>query len=80
MSPEFLISQIDPASEVLLTSAQLRRRWGGCSDMLLWRRLKADAAMPLPLRMCGRRYWRLSEIVAYERGLERKGVDRVAAA
>jgi hypothetical protein len=58
--------QIPSLDDVLLTAAQLKRRWGGCSDMLLWRRLARDGEMPAPLRMSGRRYWYLSAILAYE--------------
>ena len=59
----------EPNSDRLLTAAQLKARWAGCSDMLLWRRLHDDPAMPRPLRMRGRRLWWLSEIVAYEQFL-----------
>ena len=58
-----------PQDDVLLTSAQLRRRWGDCSDKLIWRRLHDDADMPVPVRMRRRRFWYLSAIVAYERAL-----------
>jgi hypothetical protein len=70
------LPNIDPASETLLTSTQLRRRWGGCSDMLLWRRLHDDDDMPRPLRMSGRRFWYLSEIIAYERLLASRTASR----
>lgn len=63
------LASSQPNSDRLLTAAQLKARWGGCSDMLLWRRLHDDPAMPRPLRMRGRQLWWLSEIVAYERFL-----------
>jgi hypothetical protein len=65
------------ALEVLLTANQLKRRWGGCSDMLLWRRLRDDPLMPQPLFMHGRRLWYLREIVAYERQLRTPEVSDV---
>jgi hypothetical protein len=65
-------SQPNSTSDRLLTAAQLKARWGDCSDMLLWRRLHDDPAMPRPLRMRGRRLWWLSEIVAYERFLAKR--------
>jgi hypothetical protein len=68
-----------PQDDVLLTSAQLRRRWGGCSDMLLWRRLHSDPEMPVPVRMCNRRYWYLSAIVAYEQRLIERDAKTEAA-
>jgi hypothetical protein len=58
---------LDPASDRLLTSAQLKHRWGGCSDMKLYRRLKDDPNMPKPLDMHGRRLWYLSAVIHYER-------------
>jgi hypothetical protein len=27
---------VEPASDMLLTAAQLKKRWASCSDMLLW--------------------------------------------
>jgi hypothetical protein len=57
---------LNPADDVLMTSAQLQRRWGSCSAMFIWRRLRDDLDMPRPLLMRGRRYWYLSHIVQYE--------------
>jgi predicted DNA-binding transcriptional regulator AlpA len=51
--------------DVLLTARQLRKRWGGISEMTPYRRLK-DGACPRPLRMGGLRMWRLSDLVQYE--------------
>lgn len=33
---------LDPAEERYLTAAQVRKRYGGVSDMWLWRRLNPD--------------------------------------
>ncbi len=69
------------ADDVLLTSGQLRRRWGRCSAMLIWRRLKFDTDMPRPsFYMHRRRYWYLSRIVAYERVLAKRSAKPHAAA
>ena len=65
---------VNPASDMLLTAAQLKKRWASCSDMLLWRRLRDDPQMPRPLIMCGRRLWYLSQIVKYEAILAARGV------
>jgi hypothetical protein len=67
-----------PQDDVLLTAAQLKRRWGNCSDMLLWRRLRGDPEMPVPLRMCGRRFWYLSAILGYERRLLERSTPEAA--
>jgi len=60
----------EAANDRLLTSAQLRHRWGDVSEMFLWRR-RLDPEMPKPIVLGAgknaRRFWRLSEIVSYER-------------
>jgi predicted DNA-binding transcriptional regulator AlpA len=53
------------ADEVFLSSQQVRSRYGGISDMTLWKWLKDDG-YPKPMTMGTRRYWRLSDIVAFE--------------
>jgi predicted DNA-binding transcriptional regulator AlpA len=66
------ITAHDGAEDILITAAQLKRRWGQVSDMFLWRKLRDDPNFPRPLLMGGknsRRFWYLSEIVAYERTL-----------
>ena len=51
-----------------LTSAQVRKRYGGVSDMALWRWLHdVSLGFPKPLRIQGRRFWRLTDLVAWER-------------
>jgi predicted DNA-binding transcriptional regulator AlpA len=35
--------------------------------MWLWRRLKDGSGFPKPLEICGRRFWKLSDLVAWER-------------
>jgi predicted DNA-binding transcriptional regulator AlpA len=57
---------MDP-KDVRLTAPQLRHRYGGRSDMWLWRLLHNQASdFPQPLRINGRRYWRLGDIEAWE--------------
>jgi hypothetical protein len=56
------------ASKIYLTTAQLRRRWGGCSAMFIERRLKDDPAMPRPMKLGLRiRFFDLNAIENYER-------------
>jgi predicted DNA-binding transcriptional regulator AlpA len=50
-----------------LNSRQVRQRYGDASDMWLWRRLNDDSGFPRPLDICGRRFWRLADLVAWER-------------
>ena len=57
-----------PADDVYLSSNQVRKRYGDTSDMSLWRWLdNADMKFPKPILIQRRRFWRLSELVAWER-------------
>ena len=53
------------ATDTFLNSRQVRERYGHASEMWLWRR-ERDGDFPRPLRIRGRRFWRLSELIAYE--------------
>jgi hypothetical protein len=57
----------DEEHERLLTAAQVKRRFGDASDMWLWRRLHDSSGFPQPLFICARRFWKLSELIAWER-------------
>lgn len=46
----------------LLTANQTREFFGGVSDMWLHRRLHEPVNFPEPIRISGRRFWRLSEL------------------
>jgi predicted DNA-binding transcriptional regulator AlpA len=51
-----------------LTAAQVRARFGGISDMALWRWLhKEELGFPQPLRIQGRRFWKAADLTAWER-------------
>lgn len=56
----------DHASEVYLTAPQVKARYGGRSDMWLWRMLRDEQNFPRPKMIRGHRYWRLSDLVAFE--------------
>jgi predicted DNA-binding transcriptional regulator AlpA len=49
------------------TAAQLRVRYGGRSQMWIYRRLKSDPDFPRPRKFGRLRFWLLSEIEDYER-------------
>jgi hypothetical protein len=66
----------DADDDVLLRSAAVRRRYGGASDMWLSRRLRDGSGFPLPLIISRTRYWRKSDLLAWEAGLTR---DKPAA-
>jgi predicted DNA-binding transcriptional regulator AlpA len=55
------------ASIRYISAAMLRARYGGISDMTLWRWL-ADQALsfPKPLVINRRRFWRLDQLEAWE--------------
>jgi predicted DNA-binding transcriptional regulator AlpA len=50
-----------------LNARQVRARYADASDMWLWRRLNDDSGFPKPLEICGRRFWKLSALIAWER-------------
>lgn len=55
-----------------LSAADVKRRYGGVSDMWLHRRLRFDN-FPQPVRLAGggprsRRMWRLADLEAWEAG------------
>jgi predicted DNA-binding transcriptional regulator AlpA len=49
------------------TSAQLRARYGGRSEMWLDRLMQRDATFPRPIKIGRFRYWDLDAIEAYEK-------------
>jgi predicted DNA-binding transcriptional regulator AlpA len=60
--------QLSP-TEIYLTSAQLRARLGGVSEVCIWRWLK-DPRLGFPkpaMTIHKRRYWLVSQIQAWER-------------
>jgi predicted DNA-binding transcriptional regulator AlpA len=53
---------------VYLTATQVRARYGGVSDMTLWRWLRdKDLCFPKPCRINRLRYWKDSELTEWER-------------
>jgi len=57
---------IHEASEIYLTAPQVRQRFGGKSDMWLWRMIRGEPRFPRPVVIRNQRYFRLSELVAFE--------------
>src|SRR5215204_2084104 len=54
-------------SECFLTATQVRARYGNCSDMWLWRRLRDGSGFPPPVLIAARRFWRLTSLIEWER-------------
>ncbi|MFZ0710660.1 MAG: hypothetical protein WAM53_11510 [Terrimicrobiaceae bacterium] len=59
--------------DCFLNARQTRLRYGDASDMWLWRRQHDGSGFPLPTIINKRRFWRLSELMAWEKTL--KGVE-----
>ena len=54
-------------SEYFLPATQVRARYGNCSDMWLWRRLRDGSGFPPPVLIAARRFWRLTSLIEWER-------------
>jgi predicted DNA-binding transcriptional regulator AlpA len=57
----------DDGDDCFLTAVQVRQRYGDASDMWLWRLLRDDSNFPRPIEIRKRRYWKLSDLIAWER-------------
>ena len=68
------MSAVHEAGEIYLTAPQVRRRFGGKSDMWLWRILRDEPRFPRPLIIRNHRYFRLSELVEFENSSKREAV------
>jgi predicted DNA-binding transcriptional regulator AlpA len=53
--------------DVLVREADVRKRYGGVSSMWIYRRLADDPNFPRPIYIAKRRFWRLGDLVAWER-------------
>jgi len=64
-------------ADKLITAAEVRARFGGISDMSLWRWLADEAlGFPRPVRIQRRRFFREAEIEAF---IERQAAASTAA-
>ncbi len=54
-------------ADVMVTAKQVYARYGGISEMTLWRWLRDERMnFPQPMMINGRRYWKLSDLQAWE--------------
>jgi predicted DNA-binding transcriptional regulator AlpA len=68
----------DKEAPIYLTAAQVRARYGGMSDMGLWRWLhNGELGFPKPFRINRRRFWKASELTAWDS--TRRASNREAA-
>ncbi len=61
-----------------LTGPQVRARYGGVSDMWIWRRENLDPEWPKPILIGRRKYYDEDELDAYDEA-HRAGADGEAA-
>jgi predicted DNA-binding transcriptional regulator AlpA len=69
---------IDPKPKYYVTSAQLRERYGGRSEMWLTRIMRSDPTFPRYIVIGRYRFWDVAEIEAYERDVAARRVPEVA--
>jgi predicted DNA-binding transcriptional regulator AlpA len=70
-------SKSQEPSEIWLPSSATKARYNA-SDMWLDRRLKDDSGFPKPVYLGPNRYWRLSELEAWEHDCARRSPERRA--
>ena len=64
------IGGVTDSAEQFLPARQVRKRYG-VTDQTVWRWLKnVNLKFPHPMRIGRLRYWRLSDLVAWERSRE----------
>jgi hypothetical protein len=57
-----------PDNDVFLDARAVKRRYGGRSDMALWRWSQdPNLGFPKPIFIQQLRYWRLGDLIAWER-------------
>ena len=72
------VAPLPAEATTYLNAGQVRTRYGGVSDMALWRWLQDDdLGFPKPLRINRRRFWKASDLTAWERA-RRSPVDEAA--
>jgi predicted DNA-binding transcriptional regulator AlpA len=73
------LAQLPAEATTYLNAAQVRTRYGGVSDMALWRWLQDDdLGFPKPFRINRRRFWKASDLTAWERTRRSRVVDEAA--
>ena len=64
-----------PADAEFLSAAQVKARFGGVSDMWLFRKL-TEHGFPSPTTFgTAARYWRISELVAWEAAMRDRAIN-----
>jgi hypothetical protein len=63
----------DDSQKVYIPATKVRERYGGISDMSLWRwERNPEMGFPAPITINRRRYWRLTDLERWEYLRERR--------
>lgn len=63
MQNELMPQYSDPRDDDLINSREVRRMFGGVSEMTLWRWLKSESVrFPAPIQISSKNYWRLGDL------------------
>jgi len=57
----------EPDDAVFISARQVCQRYGGLSFMWLERKLEKDATFPPPHKFGGRRFFKVADLIAWER-------------
>lgn len=74
-----LTSPVESSGDLYLRIADVRARYGNVSHMWVERRLHDDPSFPRPQYISKRRFWRLGDLVAWERANASSRKGRTAA-
>jgi hypothetical protein len=66
-----MLHEQSDTADTLLRTAHVRKRYGDVSHMWVERRLADDPNFPKPMYIAKRRFWRLGDLVQWERSLPR---------
>ena len=63
LSPFEALSISEPRDDDLVTSREVRRMFGGVSEMTLWRWMRSESVQfPQPISISGKNYWSLGDL------------------
>jgi predicted DNA-binding transcriptional regulator AlpA len=63
LSPFEALSISEPRDDDLVTSREVRRMFGGVSEMTLWRWMRSESVQfPKPITISGKNYWYLGDL------------------
>jgi predicted DNA-binding transcriptional regulator AlpA len=60
-------AKLSAEEDVFFSSTSVRKRYDGVSHMWIEERLKSDPTFPRPMKVGNKRFWKLSELLEWER-------------